>query len=785
MVKRNLIEFGYRALTILALPLLLLYLALRVFRDRRYALGLRERLGLLPRSFHRTAPGAVWLHAVSVGEVLTAVPLLKHLRAAMPWAPVYVSVTTLAGRAMADQKLAGLAAGVFFTPADMSFAVRSVLRSLKPALVVVMETEIWPNLYREVKRSGAALVVVNGRISDKAMPSYRRWRWFFRAPLSWPDAILAQDERAAARYRELGAKRVEAAGNLKFDFDPHATRIAPAVAGLVERLRPGPVLIAASTMPPEREGDKDEDDLVIYTFLELRGRFPGMLLVWAPRKPERFDAAAERLEAAGIPFLRRSQLADGSSVELPGVLLVDSMGELAGLFRLGNAVFMGGTFPHRGGHNPLEPAAFGVPVVAGPHMENFAEIAAEFDSQEAWLRVEDPRELGGVLLRLLDDPARQLALGGRARALADARRGATARAVTGLREAYEKALPAPLAPLWKRLTLGPLTWVWRAAVWLDRGLNSRSRRRSCCVVSVGNLSVGGTGKTPFVVWLCEWLKEQGRTPGVLLRGYRRRSGPPVLALAAGQTFPVEQAGEEALIHLRRGYAAVGVGADRSRVLIELQARCGIDCAVADDAFQHWRLRRDCDIVLIDALDPLGGGLLPLGRLREGFSALRRAHAVVITRAVVGRTYAGLLREIQIHNPGVPLFISRVVPGLESLPAGAGAFCGLGNPEAFRTTLSQIRVASDPANASDAPGPCFEPAFFEVFEDHHHYTEAEIDGLLRRAGVLVTTEKDWLNLPARFQADPRILMLPIRVVVEHGSELLSLVRARLLAAAARV
>jgi tetraacyldisaccharide 4'-kinase len=224
-----------------------------------------------------------------------------------------------------------------------------------------------------------------------------------------------------------------------------------------------------------------------------------------------------------------------------------------------------------------------------------------------------------------------------------------------------------------------------------------------------------------------------------------------------------------------------VGADRARVLIELQARQGIDCAVADDGFQHWRLRRDCDIVLIDALDPLCGGVLPLGRLREDFSALRRAHAVVVTRTVAGRSYAGLLREIQRWNPGVPVFFSRTVAGLQSLPGGAGAFCGLGNPEAFRTTLSQIRVARD---ASPEAAAFFQPAFFEVFEDHHRYTGAEIEAMLQRAPVLVTTEKDWLNLPERFQRDGRIVVLPIRVAVEHGSELLSLVRAHLLAGAAQ-
>ena len=762
---------GYRALTVLASPLLLLYLALRVARDRRYARGLGERLGRLPRSFRQTAPGAIWLHAVSVGEVLTAVPLLTRLREAMPWAPVYLSVTTLAGRAMAGQKLGGVVAGVFYAPLDLTFALRAVLRALQPSLVVVMETEIWPNLYREAQRSGAQLVLVNARISDQAMPSYRRWRWLFQAPLSRPGRILAQDERAAGRYRELGAVRVEAAGNLKYDFDPEAAPIAPELAAWLERLQAGPVWIAASTMPPERAGDPDEDDLVVETFLRLRDGCPRLLLIWAPRKPERFDAAAERLQRAGIAFVRRSRWQGGAPLALPGVLLVDTIGELAALYRVGDAVFMGGTFPHRGGHNPLEPAAFGVPVVAGPHMENFTEIAADFDAQDAWIRVPSADRLAAAIEELLGDAARREALGQRALALARARRGASVRAVEALRASYEDALSRPLPVLWKRLLLGPLTLVWRAGLSLDRAFKSASvRTPPCPVVSVGNLSLGGTGKTPFAVWLCGELKERGWRPGVLLRGYRRSGGPATLTAAPGSTLAVEATGEEALIHLRAGQAAVGVGADRARALAELQAGQGIDCAVLDDGFQHWRLRRDCDIVLIDALDPFRGGVVPLGRLREPFSALKRADAVVLTRTIAGRSYAGLVREIRRWNAAVPVFFARTVAGeLAALPAGAGAFCALGNPGSFRATLAQAGM---------------QPAFFAVSPDHHRYSRREVQALLARAPALVTTEKDWLNLPAEFQGDARIRVLRIHIEVDRADELLNLVAARLQAAATR-
>jgi tetraacyldisaccharide 4'-kinase len=522
-------------------------------------------------------------------------------------------------------------------------------------------------------------------------------------------------------------------------------------------------------MPPERAGDPDEDDLVVETILRLRDALPRLLLIWAPRKPERFDAAAERLQRAGVAFVRRSRWQGEAALALPGVLLVDTIGELAALYRVGDAVFMGGTFPHRGGHNPLEPAAFGVPVVAGPHMENFAEIAADFDAQDAWIRVSSADRLAAVLAELLGDAARRAALGQRALALAGARRGASVRAVEALRASYEDALSRPLPVLWKRLLLVPLTLVWRAGLSLDRAIEStRARTPVCPVVSVGNLSLGGTGKTPFAIWLCGQLKQLGWRPGVLLRGYRRSGGPATLTAAPGSTMAVEAAGEEALIHLRAGQAAVGVGADRARALAELQAGQGFDCAVLDDGFQHWRLRRDCDIVLIDALDPFCGGVLPLGRLREPFSALKRADAVVLTRTIAGRSHAGLVREIRRWNAAVPVFFARTVAAeLAALPAGA--FCALGNPGSFRATLAQAGVQA---------------AFFAVFPDHHRYSRREVQELLARAPALVTTEKDWLNLPAEFQSDARIRVLRIHIEVDCADELLNLVAARLQAAATR-
>lgn len=721
----------YWTLQALAFPFLLLYLAVRIARNPAYARRVTERFGTLPRPLHRTVPGAIWLHAVSVGEAITATGLLRRLREQMPHTPVYVSCATLAGRAMAEQKLAGLAAGIFYAPVDYRFAVRRVLRALKPSLVIVMETEIWPNLYRDARRSGAGLLVINGRISDKALPSYRRWAWFFREALAWPNVILAQDATAAARYRELGATRVIEAGNLKYDFDPNATRIAAPVAALLERIAPERVWIAASTMPPAEPGDPDEDDIVLDAFQSLPGR---QLLILVPRRPERFDSAAGKLAARGIAFVRRSQLTAESDLTLPSVLLLDTIGELSGLFRAAHAVFMGGTFPHRGGHNILEPAAFGVPIVTGPHMENFTEIAAAFRSAGAVLTIDNPAELAPAVQRLFADKA----IGETGRALSDQQRGATARAIAHIHEAYDQALVRPPS-------FNPLSHLWLAGMAVHRWLaNFDLDLPGQPVISVGNLSMGGSGKTPFVLWLTERLAREGRKPGVLIRGYRAAPG---------------QDGEEAELIRRAGHAVVGVGADRRAARWELERTSHPDVYVLDDGFQHWRTRRDLDIVLIDSIDPFRGGVFPRGLLREPFSALGRADVVLITRTDEGRVYSGLIAEIRRHNATVPIFLARTVadppPAIE-----AGAFCGLGQPESFRRTLHDLGI---------------EPLFFETFPDHHHYQPVELRALAARAPALLTTEKDLLNIEPALAAECRVHAVPMRMVIEDEERLLARIR----------
>ena len=753
-MRANLIYVLYRALQALAFPALLLYLCWRVLRNRAYGRGLAERFGRLPRHIQPTLPGAIWLHAVSVGEALAAVPLLARLREAEPCAEVYVSCTTLAGRAVCEQKLAPYAAGVFYAPLDYCFAVRRVLRRLKPALVIVMETEIWPHLFREARRAGARLLAVNGRISDRALARYLRMAWFFRHAVAHVDEVLAQDATAAARFRALGAPRVEIAGNLKYDFDPDAARIPADIEKFLAALAPSPVWVAASTMPPAAADDPDEDELVLDAFLKIAPQHPRLLLILAPRRPERFRTAAEKLASHGIPFVQRTRLGQDPAPALPGALLLDSVGELASLFRAATAVFMGGTFPRRGGHNILEPAAFGVPVLAGPHMENFAEIAAEFRENQAAIFLEKPEELAGALARVLADAALREAVGSRGRELAEARAGAALRVLESVRKWHDAGLPRPIGP-------NPLAGLWLAGMAVHRRLallHPDSPERP--VISVGNLAMGGTGKTPLVRWLCRELAAEGLRPAVLMRGFKR-AGRGIAVALPGELPPVADTGEEARLILSDGFAAVAVGADRRAARRQLLAgqRFRPDVYILDDGFQHWQTRRELDIVLIDALDPFRGGVFPGGRLREPFSALKRAGAIVITRAEPGRALGGLIREIRRHNPSAPIYRARFVPQVPPLGRGRriGAFCGIGQPESFRRTLAEAGVR---------------PAFFRVFPDHHRYREAEIRPLLKEADVLLTTEKDFLNLPEPLQSKGAIRVVPVELALDDPAGLLA-------------
>lgn len=416
----------YSVLTAAGMILLLPYWIVQGLRHSKYWSSIWQRLGFFPPSL--TALGqrgnrAIWIHAVSVGEVLAALPLAQQLKERFPKQRLVFSTTTATGQRIAQER-AACADAIFYFPLDWAGPVRRALRAVRPALVVVMETEIWPNFLREMRRANVPVAFVNGRISDR---SFRRYRWldgFLARVLQDADLFLMQSEEDARRLRELGApeERVQVTGNLKYDLDPPASNVL--ADWLEEQLRSQerwPVLVAGSIA-----ADEEESVLAAYDIVQRRWR--RALLVLAPRKPERFDAAARIASERGWRVVRRSALRfDAPLDEAADVLLLDTVGELAALYRLGDAVFVGGSLVPVGGHNLLEPAWFARSPVFGPYMDNFREMSAEFLSAGAGAEVRSGEELGKLWCGLIENTERARRMGHAARALVEHNRGATKR----------------------------------------------------------------------------------------------------------------------------------------------------------------------------------------------------------------------------------------------------------------------------------------------------------------------------------------------------------------------
>lgn len=416
--------FLYSLLAASALMALAPWVAWQALRHGKYHHRWQERFGSLPTALSGTAGPTLWVHAVSVGEVLSAAPLVAAMRREHPEWRVVVSTTTRTGRAMAEARLVGVA-GVFYFPLDFAWIVRRVLRHLRPSLVVVVETEIWPNLVRLCRAGGIGVLLVNARISDRSYPRYRLVRGPLGRVLGQFDRLCAQSETTADRLRWLGARpeQVIVTGSLKYDVASEPPR---GVADVAARLTDLPVLLAASTL-------KGEDEILLETFARLRQSSPEAVLVLAPRHPERFDAVTGVAAGTGFRVLRRSALAADPAAAFD-VLVLDTIGELAALCAQATVVFVGGSLVPAGGHNILEPARFGRPIVVGPSMSNFAEIARTFLDAGALVQAADAASAQRELLALFADQERRQRLGEAARGVLERHRGAVGRTMREIAE---------------------------------------------------------------------------------------------------------------------------------------------------------------------------------------------------------------------------------------------------------------------------------------------------------------------------------------------------------------
>jgi 3-deoxy-D-manno-octulosonic-acid transferase len=412
----------YSILTLAVFVVVSPYFLYQAIRYQKYIGTLRQRLGFLPITFNIDAEESIWIHAVSVGEALTARALAADLKARYPRLRLFLSTTTIAGQQVARRSLSDVDA-VFYFPFDWTFIVRRTLSLVRPRLFIMMETEIWPNLLHECRRRGVKTVMINGRISSRSYPRYRLVRPFFRRVLGDVDRFCMQSEESARRLVDLGATaaHVSVTGSLKFDSLelPAAASHGKPRERVLRFFRLSPnrtVIVAGSTL-------RGEEAAVLRAFARIKETLPAALLVLAPRHPERFIEVERLARATGLVTIKRSELPIDAEPRAD-IVVLDTLGELAQLYQISTAVFVGGSLEDHGGHNILEPAIFGKPIVFGPHMQNFREIADAFLSNDAAIQVQSERELGSTLLELVTDPVRRARLGAAARALVEANRGA-------------------------------------------------------------------------------------------------------------------------------------------------------------------------------------------------------------------------------------------------------------------------------------------------------------------------------------------------------------------------
>lgn len=460
---------------------LLPYFVYQAARHGKYASNFKERMGWLPESLRGDGRKTVWVHAVSVGEFLAARPLIERLKSSLPTARIVVSTTTLTGQRLARSQ-SHLFDAAFYFPFDWKFSVRRSLARVNPSVVIILETELWPNFLRECKKRGVVTVLANGRISPRSFRRYRLLGHPFRRAIEDFSLMVMQSEDDAERARHLGANAacVRVSGNLKYDFDaqelslPQISKLGSETSNSKSQisdvqnperldaldhrlgLPSSPHLIVAGSTAP------GEEEMLLAALREVR-RHSGLedaRLLLAPRHPERFDEVARLIARSEFAFVRRSESRafSGSSVRQsgaigrehrietaldpgetagggsPDVILLDTIGELALIYRYAAVVFVGGSLVPRGGHNILEPAAFAKPVVVGPHTENFRQIVSDFVNANAVVQIGGKDVLARELIRLLSDRQQAGAIGGRARDFLLKNRGATDYTITAIKE---------------------------------------------------------------------------------------------------------------------------------------------------------------------------------------------------------------------------------------------------------------------------------------------------------------------------------------------------------------
>lgn len=824
--------FLYNLLILIVLVIFVIpYYTYRLFTEKGFALRYKQSLGVVDdKEIEKVAhKDCIWIHGASVGEIVATSPLVKQIRKEMPERPILVSAFTVGGYNMAKQIIPEADAIIYF-PLDLPFVAESMIKRIMPGVFMPVETELWPNFLRSIRERHIPVMMVNGRISEKSVKNYKYLYGIWEDMLNTVTRFCMQSSIDANYIAELGAdqSKIFVTGNTKFD-QTYAEVTPEDLARYREELGIGssfPVIMAGSTHP-------GEEKVLLESFKAIRAKYSDARLVIAPRKTARAGEISKLAASYGYETGYRSKMLEDTSLRKNyPVILIDTIGELGRIYALGDVVYVGGSFSGTGGHNVLEPAAHAKPIVVGPSMQNFKDSFALLSKVKACKMVNDQAELTKELLDILENDMRRQEMGAASLQVIVDNRGADIKTIHYLKDLLELTkVPSCEYPDYPintrnlsdeggaRLRHGDaiIQYLFQLAYgtdttfagWLLLGVMRfasyvyefgvttklafyqwgllKQEKLDCCVISIGNITVGGTGKTPTAQKLARQIKDMGYRVVILNRGYRSHWNRNIGVVSNGEKIfmTAHEAGDEAYLMAKTlpGIPVI-IGKDRAITGKYAVEKMHAEVIIMDDGFQHWRLQRNMDIVLVDTLSMFGNGcVIPRGVLREPLKNLARGDIFILTktdqssklsqiqlRKAIAKYNAAAPVVESVHSPKNFVEIAEWYKGIvshvknldELRDQDVMVFSAIGNPSSFEQTLSSIGV-----NIMEAVR----------YPDHHDYGMLEMQYISERASSLkavamITTSKDAVKIPTEFIYSERkipLYILDMDICITNGDE----------------
>ena len=807
----------YNIVVVLLIIILTPYFIVRLIREKGFGERIKQSFGILPKHALDKVVGknCIWVHAASVGEIVATSPLIKEFRREFPHTPILISVVTCSGYTMANRIIKDADSIIYF-PLDLPFLAEHTVKKIRPRIFLPVETELWPNLLKAARRYNVAVMMVNGRISDKSVTRYKYMFSLLSDMVGTVNKFAMQSEIDASYIIRLGAdpKLVEVTGNTKFDqtYTNVSDEEKKAIIQEMGLSNADGIVIAGST-------HKGEEVYVLDAFKKLRCEFPKTKLIIAPRNIDRKDEVKNICSRHGFKAAFRTDMKENTS-DGHDIVILDTIGELGRIYSVGDVIYIGGSLIPHGGHNILEPAAHGKAIIVGRHMFNFKDTYMLFKNRNACITVTNTKELADEMINLFRHPDIRHKMEDTSLAIIHENQGASRRSAVILRDVLEeldkkhKTLAVPsteaienfqtyLVELVhgrrKKTFIGHmLIFILRVfsfiyeqlanlKLWLYQ-CNFLSRQKiDCYVISIGNITVGGTGKTPTSQRLAKEISSMGYKVAILNRGYRAKWHGDVGVVSDGKQLlmTASQAGDEAFLLAKNlPNVPVLIGPDRSLTGKYAIENFGVEIAILDDGYQHWQLKRNMDILLVDSINIFGNGyVLPRGTLRESLSHLNRADVCLLTKVDQAAPHScEYIRDILAKNNDHALVVESVHNPMGFVEIGdwsanigctgkkitemAGckiiAVSAIGNPASLEQTLQSIGTVIVESIR---------------FPDHHDYTSEEITAVMnqaveRGAEAIIITDKDAVKFPQRIvQQKDRIPIYIISIEIEfkNGSE----------------